>query len=89
MPGCDMSIMSMSEPSSSQLTQPDNDDITIIDGPVSSSQLTANLSTTLLQTKEADCKAECKTHCNNGNKAPPSGQTKWEEFGPNMSETCN
>lgn len=84
MPGCDMSTMSMSEPSSSQLTQPDNDDITIIDGPVSSSQLTANLSTTLLQTKEVDCKAECKTHCNNGNKAPQVDKPN----GKNLDPTC-
>lgn len=84
MPGCDASTMSVSEPSSSQLTQLDNDDITVIGGPASSSQLTANLSTALLQTEEADCKAERKTHHNNGNKAPQVDKPN----GKNLDPTC-
>ena len=70
MPSCDASTATTSEPSSGQSTQLDDDEITVVDGPASSSWLTAILSTELLQTEIADHEAERERHCQNGNKAP-------------------
>lgn len=67
---CDASTATMSEPSSGQSTQLDDDKITVVDGPASSSWPTAILSTELLQMEIADCEAERERHCQNGNKAP-------------------
>ena len=84
MPSCDMSTATTSEPSSGQSTQLDDDEITVVEGPASSSQPTAILSNELLQMEIANREAECERCHQNGNKAPQQDKPD----GKNLDQTC-